>query len=365
MTGGHEVASEETAAARAAQADPGTRPRPIDVLAIGETMALVTPARPEPLESARDFHVGTGGAESNVACHLASAGRAVEWFSALGDDPLGRRVGAFIEASGVSIARVRLDPEAPTGLYVKDPGRGVSYYRRGSAASRLGPGDLAAIDTNQVRIVHLSGITLALSASCRDLVGAAIDLAHSAGALVSFDVNHRPSLWPTTAEAAEAIGEAARRADVVLVGRDEAEVLWSARTADDVRALFPQVPHLVVKDADVEAVEFASEVSDGSSAPDGSDRSGGSGSGAGRTAVATPRVEVVEVVGAGDAFAAGWLDALLDQAPPAERLARGHAWAARALSSTQDIPEHGGRREGDGSALSGIDSAHETQEATA
>ncbi|MFE5775368.1 PfkB family carbohydrate kinase [Brachybacterium sp. NPDC056505] len=168
---------------------------------------------------------------------------------------------------------------------------------------------------------------------------------------MSFDVNHRPTLWQTTAEAAEAIEEAARRADVVFVGRDEAEVLWSARTADDVRALFPQVPHLVVKDADVEAVEFASEVFDDT--------------GAGRTAVATPRVEVVEAVGAGDAFAAGWLDALLDQAPPAVRLARGHAWAARALSSTQDIPEHGGRREGDGSASSGIDPAHETQEATA
>ncbi|MFE5775369.1 PfkB family carbohydrate kinase [Brachybacterium sp. NPDC056505] len=155
------MSSEETAAARAARAEPRTRSRPIDVLAIGETMALVTPARPEPLESARDFYVGTGGAESNVACHLASAGRAVEWFSALGDDPLGRRVGAFIEASGVSIARVRHDPDAPTGLYVKDPGRGVSYYRKGSAASRLGPGDLSAIDATQVRIVHLSGITLA------------------------------------------------------------------------------------------------------------------------------------------------------------------------------------------------------------
>ncbi|WP_434175912.1 sugar kinase [Brachybacterium conglomeratum] len=291
--------------------------RLLDLLALGETMALVVPARPEPLEEAEDFRVAIGGAESNVACHLAATGHRTAWLSALGEDALGRRVRGEIASHGVDVSAVRLDPAAPTGLYVKDPGHGVTYYRAGSAASRLGPADLERVDLARARIVHLTGITLALSASCRDLVHAAIEATHATGALVSLDVNYRPALWDTTEEAACEILTAAREADVVLVGRDEAETLWGTATADEIRALLPDVPRLVVKDAEIEAVEFT---------------------GGARTAVPTPRVEVIEAVGAGDAFAAGWFDGLLHGVAADERLARGHARAAHALSSTQDIP---------------------------
>ncbi|MGO1567713.1 MAG: sugar kinase [Brachybacterium sp.] len=291
--------------------------RPLDLLCLGETMALVAPARPEPLEEAEDLRLSMGGAESNVACHLAAAGHRAAWCSALGEDALGRRVRRDIAAHGVDVQHVRMDPGAPTGLYLKDPGHGVLYYRAGSAASRMGPGELERLDLTRVRIVHLSGITLALSASCRELVHAAISAARAAGALVSVDVNHRPALWDSTEEAGREIRAAAREADIVLVGRDEAAVLWGTDTADDVRALFPDAPHLVVKDADVDAVEFAAGA---------------------RTAVPTPKIEVVEAVGAGDAFAAGWLDGLLSGEDAAGRLVRGHARAAHALSSTQDIP---------------------------
>lgn len=291
--------------------------RPIDVLAIGETMALVVPAAPEPVDTAEDFRIGIGGAESNLACHLAAAGHVAEWFGALGDDALGRRTLAKIAGYGVDVSRVITDPAAPTGLYVKNPGVGVSYYRRGSAASRLSPSSLDMIDFSQVRILHLSGITLALSETCAALVDAAIDAAQAAGCLVSFDANHRPALWESVAEAGERILAAARRADIVLVGRDEAETLWATTTADEVRDLLPSPAHLVVKDSDVEAVEFSAE---------------------GRTAVPARKVEVIEAVGAGDAFAAGWISGLLTGGSATDRIARGHAAAARALSSTQDIP---------------------------
>ncbi len=297
----------------------------LDLLALGETMALVVPARPAPLEEAEDFHVAIGGAESNVACHLAAAGHRAAWVSALGDDALGRRVRRDIAAHGVDVSAVTMDPSAPTGLYLKDPGQGVVYYRAGSAASRMGPETLERLDLASARIVHLTGITLALSESCRALVHAAIVAAREAGALVSVDVNHRPALWDSTEEAAREIRAAAEQADVLLVGRDEAEVLWGTATPDAIRELFPDVPHLVVKDADIEAVEFEGTV---------------------RTAVPTPRVEVVEPVGAGDAFAAGWFDGLLRGEGAEERLIRGHASAARALSSTKDLPTPGDR-EGD------------------
>lgn len=270
--------------------------RPVDLLAIGETMALVVPARPEPLRTATAFRLSMGGAESNVACHLAGAGHRAAWFSALGQDALGDRVRDEIAAHGVDVSRVRRDASAPTGLYLKDPGQGVSYYRAGSAASRLAPADLAAIDWTQVRIVHLTGITPALSASCRELVPAAITAARAAGVVVSVDVNFRPALWDSIEQAAAALRAIARTADIVLVGRDEAETLWGTATADQVRGLFPEVPHLVIKDADVEAVEFTAAPAP-APAPQ-------------RTAVPTPRVDVVEPVGAGDAFAAGWFEGL-------------------------------------------------------
>jgi 2-dehydro-3-deoxygluconokinase len=291
--------------------------RGVDVLSIGETMALVVPTRAERVEVAREFRIETGGAESNVACHLAAAGRRAAWLSALGDDALGRRVRTRLDRAGVDTSRVRLDPAAPTGLYVKDPGAGVIYYRRGSAASGLSPEDLTRVAWDDVRVVHLSGITPALSRSCHALVHAAIDAARAHGALVSFDVNHRPALWPDGATAATVIAEAAKRADIVWTGRDEAAALWDTRTADDVRRLFPETPHLIVKDAEIEAVEFSHGE---------------------RTAVPARRVDVVEPVGAGDAFAAGWLDGLLGGVDAAQRLERGHAFAARALSSTQDVP---------------------------
>lgn len=291
--------------------------RPIDVLAIGETMALVTPQRAEPLDVAEDFSLTIGGAESNVACHLAHARHRAEWFSALGDDALGSRTRARITAHGVDTSRVKTDPDAPTGLYVKNPGAGVIYYRRGSAASCLGPADLDDFDWSETRILHLSGITAALSESCRALVDAAIDAARRHGVTVSFDVNLRPSLWSSDERAAAELLDIARRCDIVLVGRDEAEQLWGTATADAARAILPDVPHLVVKDADIEAVEFA---------------------GTARVAEAAQRVEVVEPVGAGDAFAAGWLSGLLLGEDSAARLRRGHAMAARALSSTHDVP---------------------------
>lgn len=281
-------------------------------------MALVVPTTAQSAEDAELFHVDIGGAESNVACHLAGAGKRTAWFGAVGDDALGRRLLRRLDAAGVDVASARRDPSAPTGLYVKDPGTGVVYYRTGSAASRLGPEDLADLDWDHQRLLHLSGITPALSPTNRAMVVAAIDTAHTHDCLVSFDINFRPALWPDHDEAAAVLWDIARFADVVLVGRDEAETVWGTATADAIRTnLFLDVPHLVVKDADLEATEFSE---------------------AGRVSVPASRVDVVEPVGAGDAFAAGWLDGFLDGADSHERLTRGHRMAAVALSSTTDIP---------------------------
>ncbi|WP_350347455.1 sugar kinase [Agromyces sp. G08B096] len=297
-----------------------TRPQP-EILAVGEAMALLAPAVAEPLATAREFRIDTAGAEANVASHAAALGRTAAFAGRLGDDALGHRIAHELDARGVDTRWIEFDPDAPTGLYLKDPGAGVRYYRAGSAASRMGPAFLDALPIETARVVHLSGITPALSPDCDAFLEAATDRVSAAGALLAFDVNHRPVLWTGSAHAesaAERLRALARRADVVFVGLDEAEALWGAQTPEAVRALLPEPRELIVKDGAVGAASVS--------------RSGE------LVVVPTPSVEVVEVVGAGDAFAAGYLDALLDGRPVEARLAAGHARAATALADTADFP---------------------------
>src|SRR6478735_11599369 len=122
------------------------------LLAIGETMAMVTPETAVRVTQAERFRVDAGGAESNVAAHVAALGHHAEWFSRLGVDPLGDRVLAQLSARGIDTSRVVRDGAHRTGLYVKDPGHGVSYYRADSAASHLSLADADALSLDAVDI---------------------------------------------------------------------------------------------------------------------------------------------------------------------------------------------------------------------
>lgn len=294
----------------------------LDALCVGEAMTLVTPACAERLETAEKFELRIGGAESNVAMYLAGLGHRVGWAGRVGADPLGRRLLAALAAAGVDTSLAVRDPAAPTGMYVKDPGAGgagttVYYYRAGSAASLMDTGLLDAVRPPRPRVLHLSGITQSLSPSCRALVDALLDAPRAdraEGEVVSFDVNHRSALWSTEA-AAEPLRCAADRADLVFVGLDEAAALWGVSTAERVRALLPHPAAIVVKDAGRGATLL--------------DR-------AGQTFVPARRVEVVEPVGAGDAFAAGYLSGVLRGLPPERRLRLGHLIAGCALAGTAD-----------------------------
>jgi 2-dehydro-3-deoxygluconokinase len=286
---------------------------PFEVVTAGETMAVIAPDPPG-LLAPGPVHLDVGGAESNVATWLARAGRRVAWVSRLGADPPGRIVRDRVAAAGVDVSLAGTDSQAPTGLYLREQG-GVAYYRKGSAASRMAPGIWDDPALRGARVVHLTGITPALSQSCHDMVRRALERRPVAGAVYTFDVNHRPSLW-RPGEAAGTLAALARRADVVFTGRDEAETLWGTPDDDSIRALLPEPPVLVVKDAHIGATAFSA---------------------AGKVHVATPPVQVVDPVGAGDAFAAGYLLGLLDDTGEAERLTRGHALAARAMSTVGDV----------------------------
>nr|WP_275124641.1 sugar kinase [Streptomyces sp. ICBB 8177] len=295
------------------------------MVCLGESMAVFTPETRGPLAGVTRFHRGIGGAESNVACYLAGYGHRVRWVSRVGADPFGDHLLAEIAARGVDVRAVERDPHRPTGIYFKErlEGRtGVLYHRAGSAASAMSPPPFPSPSPDGVageaarsgRVLHLSGITAALSASCLALLRT-LTARRPGRPVVSFDVNHRPALWRSGDPAV--LAELARDCDVVFVGEDEARQAWGLRDADAVRAALPEPGLLVVKRGPEGAVAYAA--------------------GAPSVEVPAPRVEVVEPVGAGDAFAAGFLSGCLRGLPMERRLRHGHVLAAAALTAHADL----------------------------
>ncbi|MEV6056276.1 sugar kinase [Streptomyces sp. NPDC052107] len=295
------------------------RPSKGPVVCIGETMAALAPDPPEPLEGAGQLSLSVAGAESNVAMYLADHGIPVAWLSALGDDALGRRVRTAVSAAEVDVSYVRTDAHHPTGLLIKNPGPAgtrVHYYRAGSAASTLGPELLDQEPVRSAALLHFTGITPALSPSCRALVTRALTApADARPHAVSFDVNHRPALWPD-GDAAPVLRRLADRADIVFVGLDEAQGLWGKDlTLTGLRRLLPRPRILVVKDGARAATALT---------------------GGGVHTVPALRTTVVEPVGAGDAFAAGFLAGLLRGLTTTQALRLGHITAVSALQVTAD-----------------------------
>lgn len=290
-----------------------------EVVCLGESMTMLTASPAAPLRRRPDLAMHVGGAESNVACGLAHLGHHVQWTSRLGADPLGDGLLDFLEGRGVGTATVVRDAERPTGVYFKDSvdqRTTVYYYRRGSAAAAMSRDSAVSAVTGPPRLIHLSGITPALSDSCDDLLQALlVDRDHDVP-LVSFDVNYRSALWPVE-RAASRLRVLADAADVTVVGLDEARTLWGTTTAEEVRDLLPRPTTLVVKDNEIGATCFDPT---------------------GTTFQPALRVRVVEPVGAGDAFAAGFLSGLLRGLPPGVRLRQGHVLAALTLQHHSDLP---------------------------
>ncbi|WP_395363067.1 sugar kinase [Streptomyces sp. YH02] len=307
---------------------------PADVVCLGESMVTFLPARPGRLADVPSFTRAIGGAESNVACALAAAGHHVKWVGRVGRDGFGQHLVETIGGYGVDVTDVGRDPHRPTGVYFRtDEDRAtdaheVAYYRAGSAASAMSPTTVPYDSVADGRILHLSGITAALSADCLALMRE-LTAPRPGRPLVSFDVNHRPGLWRDGA-AGEVLLELARRADLVFVGADEAEVLWGLGEADAIRGVLPEPAVLVVKRGGEGAVVFERCAA---SLP--TPRSGPAPDSV--THVPAPRVTVVAPVGAGDAFAAGFLSATLRGLGATARLRHGHLMAAAALTVPGDL----------------------------
>jgi 2-dehydro-3-deoxygluconokinase len=256
-------------------------------------MALFAPQEPGPIRLVRTFELRFGGTESNLAVALARLGFAVGWQGRVGDDELGRLIVQTLRGEGVDVSRVRVDPEAPTGLYVKEfspLGQSrVYYYRRGSAASRMTPADLDPEYFRSARWLHLTGITPALSATCRATVEAALGLGRELGLTISFDPNLRRKLW-SLEEARATLLPLMAQADLVLAGDEELQALLDRPSPEAaVQAALDRGLRVPVLKLGAEGVLLV-----------GAD-------GATRRLPPLPVRQVVDPIGAGDGFDAGFI----------------------------------------------------------
>jgi 2-dehydro-3-deoxygluconokinase len=291
------------------------------LLTFGESMGLFTAMDIGPIEFARDFRYGIGGAESNVATGAARLGADVTWIGRLGNDATGDLIERRLTAEGVRVRAIR--GSGFTGIMMRHrrfAGHAeVDYHRAGSAASRLSPADIPDCLLRQASILHVTGITPALSTSAREAVFDAVERARGLGITVCVDVNFRAKLWERV-KAASVLRTLASRADVLLATVDEARLILGncrsiapAELARVAAGLGPR--EVIIKDG---ARGCAALICDTSHE------------------VPAPAVPVIDTVGAGDAFAAGYLAEHLAGLEPAQRLRTAVAAGAYAVTVPGD-----------------------------
>ncbi len=306
---------------------------PLDVVTLGEAMALLVATGPGPLESATGYTLRTAGAETNVAIGLARLGLRVGRVSRLGEDSWGRFLHRTMTGEGIDCAQVAWDSTARTGMMIKafvtdgsDPA--IEYRRRGSAASLLTPEALDVDYLLTARHLHATGVYPGVSAGCYAACERAIRVMRAAGRTVSFDPNLRPTLWPSREAMVERINALAFQCDWVLPGQAEGRVLCGTEDPAAIAAFYlARGVKLVVVKLGPQGAYWATP-------------------GASGTVPAYPVAQVVDTVGAGDGFAVGVISALLqgarvpDDVPQAVR--RGAWIGARAVQvrgDTEGLPD--------------------------
>jgi 2-dehydro-3-deoxygluconokinase len=301
---------------------PGAPARAAEVMTFGETMAALRSAGP--LRLGGSMNLSVAGAESNVAIGLARLGHRVQWIGRVGDDELGALVLRTLRAENVDVSRAVTDGTRPTGLIMFEQRLSnvtrVTYYRTGSAGSGLDAADLAPVlsASPAPSVLHITGITPALSATAAQATRAGAERAREAGGIVSFDVNYRARLWPEAAARA-ALRPLAGLASLVFASEPELALL-AADPASETRAAAQEllgqgVQAVVVKHGARGATAYTVD---------------------GARSVPARSVRVADVIGAGDAFVSGYLSGLLDGLDTDGRLRRGAAVSAFAVACTGD-----------------------------
>ncbi|GAA0925803.1 sugar kinase [Kribbella koreensis] len=273
-----------------------------DVLTIGEAMVSLRSSRA--LRLGGDVHLSIAGSESNVAIGLARLGHDVAWLGAVGNDEPGHLIQRTLRAENVDTTHLRFTDASFTAFIAFDqPAHDitrVSYHRRGSAASTLTAAEcVAALEAAPPRILHVTGITPALSATAREATLTAVQTASAAGIHVSLDVNYRARLW-SRPEAAIALRPLLPHLTTIFASDDELDILTDA--PNPTAALLSTGIKEVVITAGSKGAWTHTE--------------------SGTIHHPALSVTVVDSIGAGDAFVSGYLSATLDNLTPEARLSR-------------------------------------------
>jgi 2-dehydro-3-deoxygluconokinase len=270
-----------------------------EVVALGESLAVFNSPRHTALEVSAQVHATFAGAESNVAIGLARLGHATRWLSVLGDDPFGRRIFKTLRGEGVDVSHVRWSSTA------------------GSAMSRASESDFAPRSWRDAKILYLTGITPALSESCLGLVQKMMSDARANGLTVWFDPNYRRKLWPKE-QARKTLTELLPQVDCLLTGLAEGELLTGQTKQELIaRALREHGPgHVVIKAGEDGAYAFT---------------------GTEKCFVRAIKLrQLVDPIGAGDGFVAGYLSGWLRKRSLEECLLQGNAVGAMVCQADGD-----------------------------
>jgi 2-dehydro-3-deoxygluconokinase len=278
-----------------------------DVVTFGEAMALFAPLGEKNLAHAPLLTTGVAGAESNLAIAVSRLGKRVRWISRVGNDPFGDIILKAVAGEGVDTSLVERDATAATGVFFRQIhphfGPQVFYFRSGSAASKLNAADVKTEWFSGARHLHVSGITPALSISCREATFAAMKLAREQGLTISFDPNLRRKLWSED-DARQTLLAMLPLCDVFLPGHDEAEFLLGVGTPEELsKQLLERGPRLIITKLGAQGA-LATTREENVFSP------------------ACKWEKIVDPIGAGDAFAAGFLSVWLDEMPLENCLSR-------------------------------------------
>jgi 2-dehydro-3-deoxygluconokinase len=271
-----------------------------DLVAFGETMIRLSTPLGQRLEASTTLDIGIGGAESNVAIALARLGRRVAWTSVLPKNPFGYRIAAELRRHQVDDRQITWVDEGRVGVYYLDSGAPprpthVIYDRAASAIALCDPDEVDTSLASRTRLLHLTGITPALSAACAEITRRFAGRASEAGVPFSFDVNYRARLWSPEA-AATTLEPFCSATTVLFCGRNDAHTLWGIDGSNDAvlselwRRFGAATTVLTLGDEGALVRTESGEI----------------------LHEAAPAVQVVDKVGAGDAFAAGFLHGYLD-----------------------------------------------------
>lgn len=294
----------------------------LDGITFGEAMAMFTADEPGPFHEINHYTLGLAGAEMNFAIGLARLGLRSGWVSQVGEDSFGKLILQRLQEEGVDRQHVQVESQYPTGFQLKskvvegDPE--IQYFRKGSAASYMGPERFSEEHYLRAAHLHMTGIPLALSEHTRAYAGTVLRCMKEHGRSVSFDPNLRPALWKSEEEMIQVVNEFAIESNYVLPGISEGQILTGYGEARDIAAFYlERGVELVIVKLGAGGAYYRNASEEGYVDP-------------------YPIDQAVDTVGAGDGFAVGVVSALIEKCSIVEAVQRGNAIGSLAVQSPGD-----------------------------